>query len=105
MADEEKPYDSSDPKQVKLRTSKVKLDAERITNFIRDAVMSHADGRRWVWQLLADTHVNHTSFNTNALTMAMLEGERNVGLRLQAQIIAASPKAFMQMLEENGGNK
>lgn len=57
-------------------------------------------GRRWLYQKLEECHIYSTSFTTNALAMAFNEGERNVGLRLVAELTAASPENYLQMLKE-----
>lgn len=62
-------------------------------------------GRRWVWGLLSECHVWHTSMATNALRLAFLEGERSQGLRLLGDIQEANPAMFLQMLKEMSGER
>lgn len=64
-------------------------------------LMSFRQGRRIVWRLLEETGVYRSSFHTNALTMAMLEGQRNHGLRLLAAVTEATPRKFDAMMKEN----
>lgn len=68
-------------------------------------VMSTPEGRRFTWRLLCECGIFRTSFNTNALSMAFAEGQRNIGLMLQARLAKAAPKMYQTMLEENGGDR
>ena len=68
-------------------------------------LMDDPAGRRWVRNTLAACHVWDTSFATNAIRMAFLEGERNQGLRLQAEIMEAAPEQFIEMLKEYGSER
>lgn len=64
------------------------------------SIMSEASGRAWILDLLNLTHMFHTSFNGNALQSAFAEGERNIGLRLFNDILAASPNEYILMMRE-----
>ena len=68
-------------------------------------LMDDPAGRRWVRNTLAACHVWDTSFATNAVRMAFLEGERNQGLRLQAEVMEAAPDQFIEMLKEHGSER
>lgn len=63
-------------------------------------LMSSKRGRRIVWRLLDRTGVFRLSFNTNAMTMAFAEGNRNEGLRTLAQIHALCPELYHVMVKE-----
>lgn len=67
--------------------------------------MSEESGRRLMYRILETCGVYRTSFNTNALTMAFNEGQRNVGLLFQAQMISSCPEFFELMLKENQGER
>lgn len=64
-------------------------------------VMSHQQGRRLMWRLLSKAGVYRTSFSQNGLEMAFREGQRNLGLFLQAEILDACPDRHQQMLKES----
>ena len=68
-------------------------------------LMGDPAGRRWMREILAACHVWDTSYATNAIRMAFLEGERNQGLKLQAEIAEANPDAFLLMLKENNSER
>jgi hypothetical protein len=63
-------------------------------------LMSRPRGRRIVWWLLGKCGVSRTSFNNSGSVMAFNEGQRNIGLMLQAEVLDASPEAYMTMLTE-----
>jgi hypothetical protein len=71
------------------------IDAEVITS-----LMSHPNGRAYVFRRLESAHVFHTSFDPNALTMSFREGERNQGLSLLSDIMLHCPDKFTLMLQE-----
>lgn len=66
-----------------------------LTHLLRDRA-----GRRWLYNLLSFCHAYESSFRTNALAMAYAEGERNVGLKIIADITEASPELYFQMHKE-----
>lgn len=63
-------------------------------------LMSSARGRRIVWHDLEEAGVFRTSFNTNSMTMAFAEGQRNAGLKLLAEVMGAAPEQYQQMVKE-----
>lgn len=64
-------------------------------------LMSNKRGRRFVFRMLERAGVWRLSFNTNALTMAFAEGQRNEGLRLMAQLTEHCPGRYTEMLKES----
>lgn len=65
-------------------------------------VMSDPAGREYLYDLLASLHIYSTSFSTDPLIMAFNEGQRNVGIRLTADLVEAAPDMYLQMLKEYG---
>ena len=63
-------------------------------------LMSSPRGRRITWWLLEKAGVNRTSFNNSGSVMAFNEGQRNMGLMLQAQVLDAAPDRYFEMLTE-----
>lgn len=99
--DIEKPADLSDPASVKERGRKVKIVAAGHRLVIRQ-IMSSVEGRAWIWNLLSRCHVYSTSFSSNALSMAFQEGERNIGLIINAEVTAKPLyELYQQMVKEN----
>lgn len=64
-------------------------------------LMGHPAGRRFAWRVLAQSHLHETSFTANASVTAFREGERNVGLWLQGEILDETPDAYLKMLKEH----
>jgi hypothetical protein len=63
-------------------------------------LMSSKRGRRIVWRLLDRAGVFRLSFNTNAMSMAFSEGNRNEGLRILGLIHTICPNLYPTMVKE-----
>lgn len=67
--------------------------------------MSSKRGRALVWWLLKEAGIWHTSFSPNAMQMAFAEGNRNVGLKVLANIHIACPEMEATMRKENTSDR
>lgn len=95
-------YDSSDPDQVQNARRK----AGRLAKARREALVSLLStkaGRGWVWGMLTFCRVFATSFDRDPHATAFNEGQRNVGLKLLADINNADPGAYVLMATEAEG--
>ena len=92
-------YDADDEGQVEAQKRKADRIRERELADLR-AVLATAEGRRLVWRYLTRCGVFKTSMTGSSQTF-FLEGQRNVGLWLLADINAADPAAYVQMLAES----
>lgn len=100
----ERGFDASDPEQVKLQKIAAGRRKQLDENVLR-MLMGTTEGRSWVWRQLEACHIFATSFDpNNDRISAFNEGERNVGLRLLAMVIGASPEGYMQMMKESKEN-
>ena len=63
-------------------------------------LMSTPRGRRIVWRILSLTGMFRSSFTGNSQTF-FNEGERNVGLKLQASVAKADQAQFAAMYQEH----
>ncbi len=99
MSDANEQYDASNVEHIDKRKRRAKFTESQRLTAVR-GIMSVPEGRRWMWEVLEMCHVHHTSFTTNGLTTAFKEGERNVGLRIEADIMTAAPESYMQMVKE-----
>jgi hypothetical protein len=99
MTDDDRPYDAGDPKDVKAAIKAAQRWDDKRDRVI-SVVMSTEDGRRWVREFLELCHVGASSFSTDGLRMAYLEGERNIGNVFMASIMNADPKLYMLMMAE-----
>lgn len=64
-------------------------------------LMGSKQGRRIVWRLLEVAGVFRTSFNPNALQMAMSEGKRSYGLIWLDEVMQQTPDRFVLMINES----
>lgn len=64
------------------------------------AVMRTPAGRRTMWRLLNDCHVMSTIFSPEPTRMAMLEGQRSVGVALTAELQSTCRNEYLVMLQE-----
>lgn len=92
---------ASDPDQVKSRKRKSERARDRELADLR-VVMASAEGRRFVWRLLGRCGVYRTSFDgTTSERTHFKEGERNIGLWLNAEIGEADVRSYITMQSEN----
>lgn len=64
------------------------------------SIMEHKGGRAWMLSILETCHIFSSSFTNNALSTAFKEGERNIGIKLLASIMQASPDNYILMMRE-----
>lgn len=62
-------------------------------------LMARKQGRRIMQRHLERAGVFRSSFNTNSMTMAFQEGQRNEGLKLLAQIMQHAPDRYIEMTQ------
>lgn len=76
------------------------VNAER--TFVEDLkwIMSSPRGRRVMWWLLGLTGIYRLSFNNSGSITAFNEGQRNIGLTLQANVSEHCHASYLTMLEE-----
>lgn len=89
---------AADAEQVKEAEKKVKWTRERELEDIR-FILQTSQGRRFVWRYLTLCGVFETSFTGSSETF-FKEGQRNVGLKLLADINDAEAEAFVVMMRE-----
>lgn len=96
-------YDPTDIRQ----QERAKADTETRTRLAKDTeegdvkwLMGSRRGRRIIWRQLDRAGVFRLSFNTNAMTMAFAEGNRNEGLRILALIHSLCPELYPTMVKE-----
>jgi hypothetical protein len=100
MAEEQVPYNAGDAQHVAKREKSAKTRNLQKKAALR-RLMSDAEGRMWMWELLTRCGVYHSSYSSDALAMAFREGHRNIGLHLTAEINHLSPELYMKMVNEN----
>jgi hypothetical protein len=105
MSKDNKPLvkNAADANQVENAKQKERSRREQELNDVR-WVLSDRRGRRWFWAKLNECGVFKTSFDGSSRTY-FNEGERNVGLKLLADVNDADPKAYVTMLLESRGEE
>lgn len=92
-------YDASNRKDIRKAEKESALgDARRIA-FLRQS-LSSAEGREWFYDFLNSCHLFADPFTGDALWEAYAKGERNIGLRVFAEIIANAPDQYLRMMRE-----
>lgn len=101
-------YDPTDPdaleREQSTRGEKVKTAAELEQADFR-WLMGSKRGRRIVWRQLDRAGVFRSSFNTNSMTMAFSEGNRNDGIRTIGLIHSICPELYPVMVKESNDNR
>jgi hypothetical protein len=62
-------------------------------------VLSTRAGRRFIWRHLTNAGIFQTTFTGNSATF-FNEGRRDIGLKILAEVNAASPESYLQMMKE-----
>lgn len=96
------PFDAGDRGQVVDR-AKTARRVQGEQDAITKGLMSTTHGRAWVYARLADAQVFASCFSDNALHMARMEGERNAGLKLLADVMRAASEDYVTMITEHKG--
>lgn len=89
---------AADETQVKKAGSKAKLLRDKQLNDVR-FILSEVQGRRFLYRYLEETGVFKSSFTGSSETF-FNEGQRNIGLKLLADITEADTEAFVKMMAE-----
>lgn len=92
-------YNANNIKDIR-RAEKASRQAEldRV-NFLVGA-MSIPQGRQWIYALLDDCHLFTSQFIPDPYLKYWADGERNVGLRIFADISAHCPDSYILMIKE-----
>lgn len=89
---------AADTDQVKRAKEKELRGKERDNNDIA-WVLSTPQGRRFLWRYLETCHIFSTSFTGSSETF-FKEGERNIGLKLLADITECNAESYLLMMKE-----
>jgi hypothetical protein len=90
---------TADPRDVKAeQDAAAQLAAQRAQDLLW--VLSDDRGRRVLLRVLALCHVYTSSFHPSGSSVYLLEGERNIGLKLVDELQKADPEAYARLLLE-----
>jgi hypothetical protein len=98
---DEAPIDVGDNAQVRDRGRDHRLALREEADAFR-AFMASPAGRRWMHRVLTRCHIHDASSpRASAMEMAYSEGERGIGLLLEAQIFEHCAPRYIEMMQEN----
>lgn len=93
-------YDPNDPDAVASEERLAAAKQQRELSDLR-AVLSTAEGRRWIWRVLEQTAAFRASYDPDSpLRMAFAEGRRSTGLWLLAEMQHAAPDSFGSLISD-----
>lgn len=98
MNSSDQDYNAANPDHVSSAKREEESKRERELMDV-EYVMGSKEGRRFVDRYLRIAHVHTTSFTGNNTTF-FNEGERNIGLRLLADVNEACPELYIEMQKE-----
>ena len=98
------PYDTADPAAVNAARKKdARKRRERLD--VVAGLMDLKQGRAWMYGWMEACHIFQTSFLAGQPdATAFKEGERNIGLRILADVMAAAPEKYIVMMDEARAN-
>lgn len=97
-----KPVDSSTPQGVGEQTNKAKRQREQELSDM-NYMLSDPRGRRFLMRYLEWCGWRKTSFTGNNSETFLLEGQRNVAIKMLDDIMESSNEGFFLMLKESKG--
>jgi hypothetical protein len=97
--DEELVKNAADPSQVRSAKKGRAIARDTELNEMR-YVVAHKLGRSFLKRWLRECSMDQTTYTGNGWA-AFKEGERNIGLKMKAELIEASPREYLKMEEES----
>lgn len=91
---------TADPQEVNKQRKKYARKRSDRLRFI-EAAMSHEEGRAWFYDTLVFCQIFQNPYDTDPYKTAFLCGQRNVGLRILADIQDAAPDEYLKMIKES----
>jgi len=92
-------YNAASRKDIRRAEKDARIDETMRIDFLR-AAMSTTQGRAYFYEFLEFCHLFADPFSGDALVEAYRKGERNVGLRTFADLLAHCPDYYIQMVKE-----
>ncbi len=91
---------ASNERQIRERKDQMRRDL-LTDEVVTKSLMSHKDGRRWIWLRLSEGQLWQEDMQFDPGTMAYRKGQRNAALRLLADVTRHAPREYITMTEEN----
>lgn len=95
-------YNATERSDIKVAQAAAKV-ADRQDDEVLVSIMRGTPGRAWMFRLLAACHIHQTTFTTDARLSAFKEGERNIGLMLENNLLRVCPDQYITMMKEAHG--
>lgn len=92
-------YDASSRKDIRRAEKAAAIAESQRIQFLRMSLAS-IEGRAWFYDILTACHMFNDPFTGEALREAYSKGERNIGLRIYADILANCPDQLVLMMRE-----
>lgn len=93
---------ATNEKTIKLGKDKLK-DDRRIDRVITERLMADPQGRRWVWNRLAEASIFNEDTSLDPYYTIYQKGIRNQALRLLRDVNRFCPTQYITMTRENTG--
>ncbi len=90
---------ASDEEQVKDAKKLARYERKKEINDLRE-LLQLASGRRFIWRYLSMCGVYRLSYALNA-GIYFSEGQRDIGLKLLADVMESNDEALIMMMREN----
>lgn len=91
---------ATNERAIRARNAAIKRD-RALDELVIRSLMSAPNGRRWVWNRLAEAQIFNESSSLDAAVLAYEKGRRNPGLRLLNDVTKFTPQDYIRMTEEN----
>lgn len=95
---------ATNEKSIREAKARAKADAD-INRRVIQSLMTHAEGRRWIWIELAKAQIFVEEEDLDHPRMCFAKGIRTAGLRLLHSITTHCPDNYITMTRENAGVK
>lgn len=92
-------YNTTSRKDIRAAEKAAERLANDRTQFLQ-AALGTREGRAWFYHFLADCHCWADPFTGDPYREAFAKGERNVGLRIFAEITLTAPDQYILMIRE-----
>lgn len=92
-------YDASNRKDIRNAEKAAAIAARQRIEFLQLSLAS-VEGRVWFFDFLTACHMFNDPFTGDPLREAYSKGERNIGLRIYAEILANCPDQLILMMRE-----
>jgi len=93
-------YDPNNPRHVEESRTLDQLEVQADVAALKE-LLNLKSGRRYIWKWLGRCGVFKSSFDTSGSVTFFKEGQRDIGLKILAEVTAVDPDMFLQMMKEN----